>query len=257
MIEEKIVARRDELTTEEQLQILFELQSVDSKIDKIRLLQGSLPLEVSDLEDEIEGLGTRVRKLEGEIAERQEQISQKKQEIKTSEALVKKYSEQMKNVRNNREYDSLSKEVEFHKLEVELSNKNIREIKQANESLNLQVEEVKSHIAERELDLEVKRKELENIVAETACEMEQHEAESKILIAKLPDRLRDGYLRIRKNARNGLAVVSIVRGACGGCFNRIPPQRQIEIRMKKKIIVCEYCGRIIVDNPGESQEAAE
>lgn len=257
MATEKNTAQQSELQIQEQLEILYALQSVDSRIDRIEQLQGSLPLEVSDLEDEIEGLKTRVKKIEGEIAEKQQEVSHKKIEIKTAESLIAKYSEQQKNVRNNREYDALSKELEFQNLEIELRNKQIRDAKQACETLKAQVETANAHIKERQADLKLKQEELESIIKDTATEVEQCQKDSEAYLARLPERLQIGYKRIRKSAHNGLAVVTIVRGACGGCFNRIPPQRQLEVRLKKKLIVCEYCGRIIVAGPTEEQTEEE
>lgn len=257
MAHEEVTTKREEIKTEEQLQTLFDLQTVDSKIDKIKLLQGSLPLEVADLEDEVEGLRTRVSNLEKEIQNCIAQIETKRQEIKSAEVLIKKYTEQQKNVRNNREFDALSKELEYQRLEVELRNKHIKEFISAMEAISHKIADARTHIRERELDLETKKKELETIIADTAVEMEQLGEESAKLLEMLPERLNNAYLRIRGNARNGLAVVSITRGACGGCFNRIPPQRQLEVRLRKKIIVCEYCGRIIVHNPEEEIQENE
>lgn len=231
----------------EQLRILYALQKVDSAIDEIRAQRGELPLEVQDLEDEIAGLETRVANLQAEQKRRADDIVAKKQEIKDADALIKKYSEQQQNVRNNREYEALSKELEFQKLEIELRNKQIKERKASNEALNEQIEATKEKIQERGLDLKAKREELEVIIAETAKDEERLLVESADLLASLPENLQRGYTRIRNNARNGLAVVTIQRNSCGGCFNRVPPQRQLDIRMRKKLIVCEYCGRLIVD----------
>jgi predicted nucleic acid-binding Zn-ribbon protein len=225
-----------EMTVAEKLQALYELQLVDTAIDKIKILRGELPLEVQDLEDEIEGLQTRVSKYDEDIADLEKSISGKKQEITNAQELIKKYEEQQNNVRNNREYDSLSKEIEFQTLEIELSEKRIREF-------TGQIEEKKEVIGEstevlegRKLDLENKKKELQEIIAETKKEEEVMGNKS----AELEE--------------NGLAVVPIERDACGGCFNKIPPQRQLDIASKKKIIVCEYCGRILVD-PREHEVA--
>ncbi len=241
------VVKRENMPIGEQLRILYALQKVDSAIDEIRAQRGELPLEVQDLEDEIAGLETRVANLQAEQKRRADDIVAKKQEIKDADALIKKYSEQQQNVRNNREYEALSKELEFQKLEIELRNKQIKERKASNEALNEQIEATKEKIQERGLDLKAKREELEVIIAETAKDEERLLVESADLLASLPENLQRGYTRIRNNARNGLAVVTIQRNSCGGCFNRVPPQRQLDIRMRKKLIVCEYCGRLIVD----------
>jgi predicted nucleic acid-binding Zn-ribbon protein len=237
-----------ELTIEEKLRALFSLQLVDSEVDKIRTLRGELPLEVQDLEDEVEGLETRINNLKSEIAELEKSVVSKTNEITTSQGLIKKYEDQQNNVRNNREYDSLSKEVEFQTLEIELCNKKIREF-------TVQVAEKKevmtgaqAALDERKRDLDGKKSELEDITRDTQKEEEQLDERSKILQTKIEERLLTAYKRIRTNARNGLAVVSVQRDACGGCFNQIPPQRQLDIRSRKKIIVCEYCGRILVDD---------
>lgn len=254
MVEENRTPVREERVADENLAILYQLQSIDSQIDAIVRLRGELPLEVQDLEDEIEGLKTRVANLEAKIAEGQESIATKRQELKSIEALMVQYTEQQKNVRNNREFDALTKELEFQKLEVELRNKQIKDCKATNEATNRQLEAAKKHVAERMLDLGVKRSELDSINQETAAEEERLTTESAALAQQLPERILAAYRRIRNNSRNGLAVVPIVRGACGGCFNRIPPQRQLDIRMQKRIIVCEYCGRIIVAPPDKEAE---
>jgi predicted nucleic acid-binding Zn-ribbon protein len=240
-------AETAEMTVAEKLQALYELQLVDTAIDKIKILRGELPLEVQDLEDEIEGLQTRVSKYDEDITDLEKSINGKKQEITNAQELIKKYEEQQNNVRNNREYDSLSKEIEFQTLEIELSEKRIREF-------TAQIEEKKEVIGEstevlegRKQDLENKKKELEDIIAETQKEEEVMEKKSTDLERIIEERLVSAYKKIRGNARNGLAVVPVERDACGGCFNKIPPQRQLDIASKKKIIVCEYCGRILVD----------
>lgn len=236
------------MTVAEKLKALYDLQLVDTSIDNIRILRGELPLEVQDLEDEIEGLQTRVSKYDDDIQSLEKSISGKKQEIANAQELIKKYEEQQNNVRNNREYDSLSKEIEFQTLEIELSEKRIREF-------TAQIEEKKEVIGEstevlegRKLDLENKKKELEDIIGETQKEEEVMEKKSAELEEIIEERLISAYKKIRGNARNGLAVVPVERDACGGCFNKIPPQRQLDIASKKKIIVCEYCGRILVDS---------
>jgi predicted nucleic acid-binding Zn-ribbon protein len=226
---------------------LYELQLVDSKIDEIIHLRGELPLEVQDLEDEIGGLETRMKNYQSEAREMESMVLKKKNDIETSKALIKKYSEQQKNVRNNREFDSLSKEIEFQTLEIELSEKKIKEFSfQAKEKKKL-VEETTTTLNDKKIALETKQKELKEITNETQREEDELRKISEGYKDKIEARLYTAYQRIRANARNGLAVVSVRRDACGGCFNRIPPQRQVDIKLSKKIIVCEYCGRILID----------
>jgi len=241
-------AAETELTIEEKLRALYSLQLVDSEIDKIRTLRGELPLEVQDLEDEVEGLETRVTNLKSETSELEKAVVSKNNEITASQALIKKYEEQQNNVRNNREYDSLSKEIEFQTLEIELCNKKIREFTAQVEEKKTVMEEALRTLDERKHDLDSKKSELDDIIRDTQKEEEQLEDKSKELQTRIEERLLTAYKRIRSNARNGLAVVSVQRDACGGCFNQIPPQRQLDIRSRKKIIVCEYCGRILVDD---------
>ena len=243
------MAKKDptDLTVEEKLKALYQLQAALSSIDEKRALRGELPLEVQDLEDEIEGLTTRVEKIKAEIADFQRAIAQKKGEIVEAEASVARYKNQLNDVKNNREYDTLSKEIEFQTLEIELCNKKIRE---ANARIQDKQEELKvaeDLIGERNGDLEVKKAELEEIVAETRAEEDKLKEKVKDLESRIETRLLTSFKRIRKNARNGLGVVYVQRDACGGCFNKIPPQRQLDIKMHKKIIVCEYCGRIMID----------
>ena len=236
-----------ELTIEEKLRALYNLQIINSEIDKIRTLRGELPLEVQDLEDEIAGLETRVEKLQEEIKNYDSAIAGKKTEITNSKNLIKKYEEQQNNVRNNREFDSLSKEIEYQTLEIELSEKRIREFTaQTNEKTEL-IEESTKLLEERQNDLGEKKSELEEITSDTQKEEESLLKKRQEYEQLIEERLLTAYKKIRKNARNGLAVVSVQRDACGGCFNQIPPQRQLDIRSRKKIIVCEYCGRILVD----------
>ncbi len=254
MAKAKKSAEVAEMTVAEKLKALYDLQLVDTAIDKIRILRGELPLEVQDLEDEIEGLQTRVSKFDEDIESLDKSINGKKQEIANAQELIKKYEEQQNNVRNNREYDSLSKEIEFQTLEIELSEKRIREF-------TVQIDEKKEVIGEsteildgRKLDLENKNKELDDIIDDTKKEesiMEKKSAELEVIIE---ERLVSAYKKIRGNARNGLAVVPVERDACGGCFNKIPPQRQLDIASRKKIIVCEYCGRILVDSREQKVE---
>ena len=239
--------KMQELTVEEKLQNLYELQRIDTEIDKIKTLRGELPLEVQDLEDEIAGLETRIENLKAELSELDKTTSTRKQEIKKAEEAIKKYSEQLDNVRNNREYDALSKEIEFQKLEIELQEKRIREATKAKAEKDALIEESKKRYEDKLSDLEAKKHELNDIINETHKDEESLQIKSEQLAATIDDRLLTAYRRIRSNARNGLAVVTVDRDACGGCFNKIPPQRQLDIRSRKKIIVCEYCGRILID----------
>ena len=243
------MAKKDpsELSVEERLKTLYQLQTALSAIDEKRALRGELPLEVQDLEDEIEGLTTRVDKIAADIADYQKAITQKKGEIADAEASVERYKAQLNEVKNNREYDTLSKEIEFQTLEIELCNKKIREAN--NKIADKEQEKANSEalIAERQGDLDVKKNEREEIMEETRVEEEKLKEQVKNLEAKIEGRLLTSFKRIRKNARNGLGIVYVQRDACGGCFNKIPPQRQLDIKMHKKIIVCEYCGRIMID----------
>ena len=236
-----------ELSVEERLKTLYQLQTALSSIDEKRMLRGELPLEVQDLEDEIEGLTTRVEKITGEIADYQRAIAQKKGEIVEAEASVERYKAQLNEVKNNREFDTLQKEIEFQTLEIELCNKKIREAN--NKIADKEQEKAKSEalIVERQGDLDVKKSELDEIMEETRVEEDKLKEQVKVLEAKIEGRLLTSFKRIRKNARNGLGIVYVQRDACGGCFNKIPPQRQLDIKMHKKIIVCEYCGRIMID----------
>jgi predicted nucleic acid-binding Zn-ribbon protein len=233
---------------EDTLMAVYQLQQHDSQIDKIRMIRGELPLEVQDLDDEIIGLETRIENYHAEIQSLDKLVAEKKQSIKDSESLIKKYEEQKMNVRNNREYDSLTKEIEFQTLEMQLAEKRIREYTDALSGKKLQIEESEAILSERKSDLEIKKSELNDIVEETEIEEKELAKRSDELQSRIEDRLLVAYQRIRKNARNGLAIVQIERDACGGCFNKIPPQHQLDIRMHKKIIVCEYCGRILVDS---------
>jgi predicted nucleic acid-binding Zn-ribbon protein len=236
-----------ELSVEEKLRTLYKLQKINSEIDKIRTLRGELPLEVQDLEDEIAGLQTRIEKLQEEVKSLETAAASKKTEITAAKDHIKKYKEQQNNVRNNREFDSLSKEIEYQTLEIELCEKRIKEFAtQVKEKADLMAES-KKKLEERTNDLESKKGELEEITSDTQKEEELLMADRLEYEKRIEERLLTAYKKIRKNARNGLAVVSVERDACGGCFNQIPPQRQLDIRSRKKIIVCEYCGRILVD----------
>lgn len=233
---------------EEKIIALYDLQKIDSNIDEINKLKGELPLEVQDLEDEIAGLETRMNKLTEELDELVRGVKIRKEEIEVSKSQIVKYEQQQNNVRNNREFDSLSKEVEFQKLEIELSEKRIKEANAETKIKKKQIEDAKEILDGRHLDLANKKAELDSIDQETAKEVEVLMVQSKAAATKIDDRLISAYQRIRKNMLNGLAVVTVKRDACGGCYNRIPPQRQFDIRMSKKIIVCEYCGRILVSD---------
>lgn len=236
-----------ELSVEDKLKTLYQLQTALSAIDEKRALRGELPLEVQDLEDEIEGLSTRIEKIQREIDEFEYAISQRKAEIEEAQASVERYKTQLNDVKNNREYDTLSKEIEFQSLEIELCNKKIREAQQRIVEKQEEKESNKSALDDHLKDLEVKRSELDDIIEETRVEEEKLKERTVELEAKIENRLLTSFMRIRKNARNGLGIVYVQRDACGGCFNKIPPQRQLDIKMHKKIIVCEYCGRIMID----------
>ncbi|MCF8231494.1 MAG: hypothetical protein K9J27_04835 [Bacteroidales bacterium] len=233
---------------ENKLVALYSKQKIDAQIDKIKVIRGELPLEVQDLEDEIAGLETRVEKFQNEIEEIDKDIKDKQNQIKESNDLIKKYEEQQMNVRNNREYDSIAKELEYQNLEIQLAEKRIKEAEEKKKAKNEQVEKAKSELDERKKDLEEKQKELNEIVSETEKEEKEMNEKSRKLDKEIEDRLLNAYNRIRENARNGLAVVKIERDACGGCFSKIPPQHQLDIKTHKKIIVCEFCGRILVDD---------
>ncbi len=250
LVEEGIMSVEEqiELSVEKKLVALYALQQIDSQIDRIRIIRGELPLEVQDLEDEVAGLETRVENFENEVVLFNQNVAEKKLSMKDSTALIKKYEEQQMNVRNNREYDSLSKEIEFQTLEIQLSEKRIREYSLKLEEVNAEISVAKAKLAERTADLVVKKSELQSIVEETEKEELDLLDKLKKNEQQIEDRLLVAYKRIRGNARNGLAVVLIERDACGGCFNKIPPQHQLDIRMHKKVIVCEYCGRILVDS---------
>ena len=236
-----------DLSIEEKLKNLYQLQTMLSEIDKIKTLRGELPLEVQDLEDEIEGLSTRIEKIHGEIGELNADIATRKANIEASKASIEKYSQQLDNVRNNREYESLSKEIEYQTLDVELNEKRIREAYSAIEHKNGEIAHCTELMDDRRADLDVKKSELDDIISETRSEEEKLRESAKNLEATIEPRLLLAFKRIRKNSRNRLGIVYVQRDACGGCFNKIPPQRQLDIRMRKKIIVCEYCGRIMID----------
>ncbi len=243
-----------EVTVEDRLKALYDLQCVVSQIDKIKTLRGELPLEVQDLEDDIAGLQTRIEKFHSDIDDLKKNIEAEKAKIEAARSKIAKNTEQQNNVRNNREYDALSKEIEFQTLEIELAEKHIRENTADLETKTADVEAAKVRRTERNEDLELKKSELNEIISETKQEEERLREKAQTLEEKIEPRYLTAFKRIRKNAHNGLAVVSVERDACGGCFNKIPPQRQLDIRQRKKIIVCEYCGRILVDHEMASEE---
>jgi len=236
-----------EISIEKKLIALYTLQQNDSKIDRIKIVRGELPLEVEDLEDEVAGLETRIDNYIQEIEMLDKQISDKQLAIKESLGLIKRYEEQQNNVRNNREYDALTKEVEFQNLEIQLAEKRIREFTAQLTMSKEEIENAQHELGDRRNDMEAKRSELTDIVAETELEEKELNNKSEQQQRLIEERLLIAYKRIRKNARNGLAVVPVERDACGGCFSYIPPQRQLDIKLHKKIIVCEFCGRILVD----------
>lgn len=243
------MAKKDptDLSVEEKLKALYQLQTTLSSIDEKRALRGELPLEVQDLEDEIEGLTTRVEKIESEISDFKAAITQKNGEIANAEASVERYKTQLNDVKNNREYDTLLKEIEFQELEIQLCQKKIREANVRIEERKADLAQAQEIIADRRQALDEKKNELDEIMDETRAEEDRLKDKARELEQKIESRLLTSFKRIRKNARNGLGIVYVQRDACGGCFNKIPPQRQLDIKMHKKIIVCEYCGRILID----------
>ncbi len=245
-------ATKKEQTVAEKLDNLYALQKIDSEMDRIRTVRGELPLEVQDLEDEVEGLDQRIEKLQNEVKELETAISDRKNSSADAVTSIAKYKKQQNNVRNNREYDSISKEIEFQELEIQLNEKKSKEFKFKIESKK---EILDTAIEKRKLrgeDLVTKKSELDEIIAETQTQEEKLAKKSKSALKKLDDRLAKAYTRLRTSAKNGLAVVEVGRSSCGGCFNKIPLQRQIDIQAKKKVIVCEHCGRVLV--PGESED---
>lgn len=237
---------------QEKIKALYDLQKIDSKIDEINKIKGELPVEVQDLEDEVAGLQTRLDNINAEIDELGALTKQRKAEIEQNKAMIAKYEEQQKNVRNNREFDAISKEIEYQDLQNQLCEKHLKEYASEIKAKKLLVEEAQAALDERKIDYQNKKNELDTIDQETAKEIEALKAQDAVAREKIDERLLAAYTRIRSNVHNGLAVVTVKRDACGGCYNRIPPQRQVEIRQGKKIIICEYCGRILV-----ADEAAE
>lgn len=237
-----------ELSVEEKLRNLYVLQNIDSKIDEIEILKGELPIEVSDLEDDIAGLETRVNRLQSTIKDMQGEVARHNNNIKEAETLILRYESQLDNVKNNREYDALTKELELQKLEIQLSEKKIRQTVQDIEAKEQTLAATTERMEGKQKDLEVKKVELTEIVAKTEKEEQELRGQSTKAREVIEDRLLKAYDRIRTSYRNGLSVVHVKRNSCGGCFNKIPPQQQLEISMRKKIIVCEHCGRVLVDD---------
>ena len=236
-----------DMSVEQKLKNLSSLQTKLSEIDEIKTLRGELPLEVQDLEDEIEGLSHRLHKYEEEIEHIKGDIAHKQESIKEAQAMMTRYQSQLDDVRNNREYDNLSKEIEFQSLEIELLRKKIND---AERLINLKtgdLEKGRAALESRQQDLNQKKAELDEIVADTKADEEKLREKAKAIETTIEPRLLTAFKRIRQSSRNGLGIVYVQRDACGGCFNKIPPQRQLDIRMRKKIIVCEYCGRIMID----------
>jgi uncharacterized protein len=240
-------AEKHDSLIEEKLKALYKLQSIDTQIDKLRIVRGELPLEVNDLEDTVAGLETRLKNYNEEVAALENEISERKNKAKDAATLIKKYESQQNKVRNNREYDSITKEIEFQSLEIQLSEKKGKEAKAQIAAKAEVIEQCENELKERNKILKAKKAELDDIIAETQKEEDALIKKSKNAEAVIEDRLLNAYKRVRQNVKNGLAVVAVDRDACGGCFNKIPPQRQLDIRLHKKILVCEHCGRILVD----------
>lgn len=250
-----VSATKKEVTVAEKLDALYELQKIDSEIDRIRTIRGELPLEVQDLEDELEGLETRINKIQEEIKDLDTEAVDRKNAIKDSETAIARYKEQQNNVRNNREFESLAKEIEYQELEIKLHEKKGKEAKLRVVNKKEMLDEAKERFEFRKGDLKVKQAELDEIVNETKKDEDALLKKSEAAKAKIDKRLVFAYTRLRQNAKNGLAVVPVDRDACGGCFNKIPPQRQLDIQAKKKVLVCEHCGRILVPSEEVAEEA--
>ncbi|MBK0379955.1 zinc ribbon domain-containing protein [Mucilaginibacter segetis] len=236
-----------EQTVEQKLQALYDLQTIHTKIDKIRQIRGELPMEVADLEDDVAGLETRIQKIKNELDDLEDEIVNRKNLIKESQANIKKYEAQLNEVKNNREYDAISKEIEIQGLDIQVSEKKIREFGFEITSKTQIYDKALADLEARKSDLEAKKDELGTITAETEKDETALAKEAEKATSKIDERLLIAYNRLRNNAKNGLAVVTIQRDSCSGCFNQIPPQRQSDIRQRKKVIVCEHCGRILVD----------
>ncbi|MBE6203202.1 MAG: hypothetical protein E7135_06050 [Rikenellaceae bacterium] len=231
---------------QEKIMALYQLQKIDSEIDEINKVKGELPLEVQDLEDELAGLTTRIENINAEIEELNSLTRQRKREVDQAKIMIGNYKEQQNNVRNNREYDAITKEIEYQELEIELAEKRLKEYAQQIKNKKAVIDQTNALVEERNIDYKAKKEELDSIEAETAQQVAELQARAEKAKEPIDERLLTAYNRIRKNVHNGLAVVTVTRDACGGCFNRIPPQRQVDIRQGKKLIVCEYCGRILV-----------
>ena len=234
-------------SVEERLKNLYELQTILSEIDRIRNIRGELPLEVKDLQDTIAGLNTRIERYQADIEDLKIKRTAEQNKIENKKTLIDRYRQQLDNVRNNHEFDNLTKEIEYETLEIKLSEKNIGEIEREIDNRQAQIASIQQDIVDQTQILSEKKADLENIVKETRNEEENLIGRAKALEPGVDERTLNAFKRIRKNARNGLGIVIVDRNACGGCFNRIPPQKQIEIKMHKKVIVCEYCGRIMID----------
>ncbi len=254
MAQKKVV--ENDYSMQEKIISLYELQKIDSQIDEINKIKGELPLEVTDLENSLEGLKTRIDNIQAQVDEFTMLTNQRNREIDQARIQIANYKEQHNNVRNNREWDAINKEIEYQELEIELSEKRLKEYAAGSEEKNAQLVKAQEAFNDREIELNAKRVELETIEAETAGQVTDLNAKAEVAKKRIDERLLAGYSRIRGNVRNGLAVVTVNRDACGGCFNRIPPQRQVEVRYGKKLISCEYCGRILVTDPtAETTEA--
>lgn len=240
-------ADKSDNIVEEKLRALYQLQLIDSQIDRIRITRGELPMEVNDLEDEVAGLQTRINNYTEEAKALDDNIKTRKQTIKDAQAAIKKYQSQQSAVKNNREFDSLNKEIEYQQLEIQLCEKKIKEVTIELAAKKQIIEASEKTLEERSQDLQNKKNELDSIIAETEKEEADLRLKSEKAQSVIDERLLVAYKRIRDNVRNGLGVVTVTRDACGGCFNKIPPQRQLDIRQHKKVIVCEHCGRILVD----------
>jgi predicted nucleic acid-binding Zn-ribbon protein len=243
-----------ESTVAQKLEAIYNLQLIDSRLDAIVKVRGALPEEVQDLEDEIAGYETRLEKFQSDIDSFDDDIKRFKDAIKESEKLIKKYQEQQMNVRNNREYDAITKELELQDLEIQVSKKKIAESGLKTDQKKADLGELSNLMKDRQKDLDLKKEELDTIVSESESDESKLRSEREKAMKKVEDRLVKSYTKIRANAKNGLAVVMVKRGACGGCFNTVPPQRQADIREKKKLIVCEHCGRILAGVEDEVEE---
>ncbi|MFI3279112.1 MAG: C4-type zinc ribbon domain-containing protein [Rikenellaceae bacterium] len=254
MATQKKVVEAD-YSMQEKIVALYELQKIDSQIDEINMIKGELPLEVQDLEDSLAGLTTRIENINSEIEDVNQLTKQRRREIDAAKISITNYKEQHNNVRNNREFDAITKEIEYKELEIQAAEKYLKEYTVTLKAKKLLLDQATEDINERQEDLKVKKQELDSIEAETASTVVELEGKAEAAKVKIDERLLSAYDRIRGNVRNGLAVVIVKRDACGGCFNRIPPQRQVDIRHGKKLIVCEYCGRILVsDFDADAQE---